>query len=456
MLIIVSDLHLGDGTCGRSISPAAFLLFADRLEELAYNASWRRDDLYKPLESIDILLMGDILDPLHSTLWLEKEIGAEGWVRPWSDPSTPAYAAMLERVTRAILQHNTDALSVLRRLKTDGLHLTPANRQGLPAKGLLKGEVKVPVRIHYMVGNHDWYYHLPLLALDSIRKLVIDAFGLDNPTTPFPHTMEESALIQDTLERYDVYARHGDIYDGFNYSKARGRDSATLGDVFAMEVLNRFPVELEKRMAPDLPPGLITGLRELTNVRPALATPLWISGQLRRNNLSESIQRQLKRIWDDLGHQFISLDFVRAEDKKFKLDIVDGLEMLVSLTRRASFKTLDDIVLWLRQKVWSGDISFAQNALREPAFLERKAQFIVYGHTHHHEIVSLDTIPERKIPTSQLYLNSGTWHTYYDLAVYKPEEQTFIPYEVLTYLAFYKEDERGGRRFETWSGAFSN
>lgn len=41
MLIIVSDIHLGDGTCGKPITPAAFQLFADRLKELAHNSSQR-------------------------------------------------------------------------------------------------------------------------------------------------------------------------------------------------------------------------------------------------------------------------------------------------------------------------------------------------------------------------------------------------------------------------------
>ena len=30
-----------------------------------------------------------------------------------------------------------------------------------------------------------------------------------------------------------------------------------------------------------------------------------------------------------------------------------------------------------------------------------------------------------------MYLNSGTWHTYFDLAINKPEEQKFIPCQVL-------------------------
>jgi len=56
---------------------------------------------------------------------------------------------------------------------------------------------------------------------------------------------------------------------------------------------------------------------------------------------------------------------------------------------------------------------------------------------------------------NQLYINSGTWHSYYDLAVKDPSEQKFIPYQTLTYLNFYKDDEREGRHFEAWSGAYS-
>ena len=54
-----------------------------------------------------------------------------------------------------------------------------------------------------------------------------------------------------------------------------------------------------------------------------------------------------------------------------------------------------------------------------------------------------------------MYLNSGTWHTYFDLAINKLEEQKFIPYQVSTYLSFYKNGEHQGRRFEVWSGSFS-
>jgi hypothetical protein len=42
MLVISSDIHLGDGTTASSISPTAFDLFSNRLSETAYLPhSWK-------------------------------------------------------------------------------------------------------------------------------------------------------------------------------------------------------------------------------------------------------------------------------------------------------------------------------------------------------------------------------------------------------------------------------
>ncbi len=92
------------------------------------------------------------------------------------------------------------------------------------------------------------------------------------------------------LQQYNVFARHGDYYDMFNFDIEEGRDRSTLGDAFTMEVCNRFPAQL-------LRSGLIEEddlksikmLRQMTNIRPALATPLWVTGQLKK--LSEDIAR---------------------------------------------------------------------------------------------------------------------------------------------------------------------
>ena len=107
MLIILSDIHIGDGTCGQSVSSGAFRLFAARLKELAFNASWHADGSYHPLDSVDILLLGDTLEVQHSTLWLDKAVGEPGYVRPWTDRQAPEFAAKIDAITQAVLQNNT-------------------------------------------------------------------------------------------------------------------------------------------------------------------------------------------------------------------------------------------------------------------------------------------------------------------------------------------------------------
>jgi hypothetical protein len=453
MLIIISDIHLGDGTCGKAITPAAFQLFADRLKELAAKASQRVDGHYHPVKTIDILMLGDILDPLHSTLWLEKNPGEPGYVRPWTDFHAPEYATKLSDITRAILKYNQESIAILKSLTQENNALPPVTVRSHGNKD--KRGIRAKVHLHYMVGNHDWYYHLPGPAFDNIRAEIVEAFGLFNSPKPFPHELKESAALSTVLNRYKVYAQHGDLYDSFNYCKEKGRNASSLGDAFSVELLNRFSVEVKQRMGSELPPSIVESLRELVNVRPALATPLWISSQLRQNNIPEDKQKKLKGLWDEMSKEFLKSEFVQEGNIPFKLDAVNGLELAIRLTDRVSFKTLDSLVVWIRKVFGSGETTFSRHALKEEAFLNRKAQFVVYGHTHHYEVVPLDSFPGALHPTNQMYINSGTWHPYYDLAINKPEEQKFIPYQVLTYLSFFLDEERGGRRFETWSGSFS-
>jgi hypothetical protein len=217
---------------------------------------------------------------------------------------------------------------------------------------------------------------------------------------------------------------------------------------------NRFPVEVYKRYGDELPHGIIDSLRRITNVRPALATPLWISGQIKRHAGSTALEAELKKVWDDLCDQFLQLEAVRDQDKAFKFDVVDAMQLLLKISKRTSFDTLNDIVVWVRDRLHEDERSLAEHALQEPAFLDNSARFVVYGHTHHHEIVPLDSDGEPPDEQNQFYINSGTWRSYYDLATKDPKEQKFVRYQTFTYLTFYKDDERSGRMFEAWSGAY--
>src|SRR5512138_237218 len=133
MLVIISDIHLGDGTTANSIAPGAFHLFSNRLRETAYYASFRKDGTYRPVEELDLVLLGDILDPLHSTLWLDTASSDKNYTRPWSDINSPFFAAKLAQTTQAIIDENKKSLEMLRRC-TNGetILLPPADGQARP------------------------------------------------------------------------------------------------------------------------------------------------------------------------------------------------------------------------------------------------------------------------------------------------------------------------------------
>jgi UDP-2,3-diacylglucosamine pyrophosphatase LpxH len=109
------------------------------------------------------------------------------------------------------------------------------------------------------------------------------------------------------------------------------------------------------------------------------------------------------------------------------------------------------LLRWAGKELDSDRLTYYQDALHESAFMEKTAQFVVHGHTHHYELAPLDISQKDEEPFDQMYLNSGTWRPVYELAKVGSDEE-FIGYEELTYLAFFKGDERGGQAFEAWTG----
>ncbi|MGH9788001.1 MAG: hypothetical protein ACRD4U_04765 [Candidatus Acidiferrales bacterium] len=453
MLVIISDLHLTDGTSGQTIKTHAFKIFRERLRDAAYEASWRQGGKYRPISELHLVLLGDILDVIRSTKWLDGP-----GVRPWDNPQSPPFVAMVKNINDAILKHNAHSLDVLKSLN-DGKTITlpPVAADGTPAKvGYepgAEGRVPVEVKIHYLVGNHDWFYHLPGAPYNPIRQSVVQALGLANPPdAPFPHDPSESGVVSQVYAEHQVFARHGDIFDPFNFD--HDRDASSLGDAIVVELLNRFPDVVRQQLGGELPPECTAGLKEIDNVRPLLLVPVWINGSLRRTCPDQSVQKKVKKIWDELAETFLRLAFVRGHDSLFNLfETVDKLEWALKFSRGVSLSGLSRLLSWVRDKAVSREAAFYPNAFTEAAFKNRTARFIVYGHTHHHEIVPLDSAAMASGIVNQLYLNSGTWRRVHELARLNPDEQEFMGYHVMTYLAFYSGDERGGRPFEAWSGA---
>ena len=145
--------------------------------------------------------------------------------------------------------------------------------------GLAVYRQPIKVHIHYLVGNHGWFFHLPGEPYDQIRNTIVDAMGLATPANvPFPHDPSESAPIQLIYCDHRVLARHGEIYDAFNYEGDRNRSS--LGDAIVVELVDRFAMEVGQKV--NLPGPCVAGLREIDNLRPTIAIPVWIDSLLKR------------------------------------------------------------------------------------------------------------------------------------------------------------------------------
>jgi UDP-2,3-diacylglucosamine pyrophosphatase LpxH len=456
MLVVASDIHLSDHTTGVVISEKSFSLFTGRLRELAYQASWRSGGRYEPVREIDFILLGDILDPLQSTRWLEKEPGQDGYVRPWHDPQSAAFITKVREITRAILEKNPHAVGVLKKISQgEGIYLPPANRRGKPDQYTLQ-RVTPRVRIFYMVGNHDWFYHLPGPEYDAIRAEIIQSIGLSNPPGPFPHGPEDAAgELGESLARYRLVARHGDQYDSMSYNPELGRTSATLGDIYSSEVIYRFPFEVARQLGDDLPDRLVQGIQRLANVRPLMATPLWLFEQVRRHGSNPAQVSQVKRIWDQVVGDFLDLDILhnRQFANPHSRNI---LKLVFGISKKIPLETLAAISRLSRNYIANEHVSLARYASQENAIRSGKAEFVAYGHTHSHEVVPLGEA-SKGIDKGPLYINTGSWATFLDYSRQPstPADGRTMPVNLLTCLALYHNGERQGRRFENWWANFA-
>jgi hypothetical protein len=457
MLVIVSDLHLSDGTTGMRTPAGAFELFRARLEDMAYDASQRVDGTYRPIQSLDLLLLGDILDPVSTTRWTDKQKGEPGYARPWSRPDDSAFVNKVGEITDRILQQNAVGLEVLCRMASgEGISLPPPTKAHR-ADSRSAERLPVRVRIHYMIGNHDWYYHLPGLGLDRIRQKITHAMGLSNEAAPFPYVPSESELLDGILKQHSVFARHGDYYDPYNLFN-RDRDRASLSDVVCVELMKRIGVLIRSELLGKLPDGFFGDLDEMGSIRPELMTPVWIASLLDRYQATPAQREKIDEIWHALVEQFSKLDILDEFDQPFKFDMVDGLQAVLKFARLVSIDNLNDWTLAIERlmgRIGLGgrtNSTYEKYAVQEDAYKSREARFIVYGHTHRFSVTALRSTSKNGMPLDQVYLNAGTWLPVHDTCDGDSNNKGFIFHKTMGYLGIYQGEERRGKAYETWNG----
>jgi hypothetical protein len=463
MLVIVSDLHLTDGTTGMCMPAGAFELFRERLQDMAYDASNRGDGTYRPIESFDLLLLGDILDPLPSTGWIAEEKGEPGYARPWSKPDEPAFVNRVSRITENVISANAESLETLRRIAAgEGISLPPATKNHQVDRRVLHDpsshqRLPVQVRIHYMIGNHDWYYHLPGLGMDRVRSKIVKIMGLANNSSPFPYVLDESDLLNHLLQQHSVFARHGDYYDPYNLHK-KNRDHASLSDAVCVELFIRIGVQIRSELQGQLPDGFFRDLDEMGSVRPPLMTPVWIASLLDRYKASTAQREKIDDIWHELVEQFSKLDFLDEINQPFAFDMIDALRIALRFARLTSIDNLNDWALAIEKFTGllglggRSNASYEKYAVQEESYIAREARFIVYGHTHQFAVTPLRSTIQNGASFDQMYLNAGSWLPVHETCDADSNKKGFILHKTMGYLGIFKEDERRSKAYETWNG----
>lgn len=438
MLAIISDLHLTDGSTCETINAGAFRQFVHTLSIQAEAASWRKKPgteqaEFRPVECLDVILLGDILDVIRSERWFLTPI------RPWD--STSVLFDDVRDITRAILRHNHEALAAFRDLGGK-----------LAIRATHTGEVfEIPIRFHYMVGNHDWFYHLRGEQWNRLRAEVCTAMALHNdPEQPFAHLLEDSDTLMTLADLHRVHLQHGDIYDDINYQKEQGRDVASLGDAVVIETLNGFPHRVREILELPMDHPLYLTLKEADNIRPLLALPQYILAAM-EHYADRKQQQKVHEMWTRAYRPFLDLPFVHALDKPWKVDTVDMLKLFFGFQHVTPLSWQSEISHFVER--FMPQESYRKHAAAEPAIISGKSDIVVYGHTHNPEMIPLGVHETGNGRCEQLYINSGTWRRVHQRGLNPAKGFPFISYHVMSFVFVYRDGERFGRRHEMWQGS---
>jgi UDP-2,3-diacylglucosamine pyrophosphatase LpxH len=424
MLIFISDLHFIDGTAGKhNISTDAFKIFFGNIAGTAR----RLRKQHGKIKEIKIVFLGDAFDLLRTQRWFSYPEDE----RPWG-----GHEKKIEKnantIFDAIINENQDTFNLL--------------------KGNLKEQFGLPCEPErtYISGNHDRLCN----RYDSLRDKVCECLGISKRgSKPFDHYVEAID--------YGAYALHGHEHDKFNYEGGisyRHEDHmrVPIGDPITTELVTRLAYLMKDKIAslpltPEEKEKLITNFQEIDNVRPLSAVLEWLLYQVKKDlNLKEMIEDAV----ETSVKAFNTLEFVerwyRYHDKWTTWwDKADKIQSILWLFENFKRFPSEMFLTFLEKGRKPLDLSGA--ASNEYSHLDSRIQYVVYGHTHEPLQIPIRVLETQGGKKEHVYLNTGTWRVRHQKA---REGLGFMSLKNLTYITFYKREERGTDfpSFETWTG----
>ena len=461
MLVVISDLHLNDGSAApENISAKAF-------------AIWMKDVLalakHNKAKELVFLYLGDMVDLLRTEYWFYPKSGdpldaqeSESFPlehRPWGDREInqhpdellPPCRARAIEILRKICQEAREQLAYLRGV-ADGLEAE------LDALG-------IPVRRFFIPGNHDRLFWVE----PTVRQEMLQALGAT--TLPGPRPFEA------ILPEYGLLARHGHEWDPWNYEACQEkRESAELqaddyklvpiGDPITTELLARLPF----LVTTSLPPGIsdevraqvYDQLRHIEDVRPLSKALHWVlvepasvaAGYVKATR--EAIVATMNTAAKQILANFMQIPFVKDwlvkhDQWNLRLDEADKLQEIYKWSKVLDIQRLDTVLKLAEKLGLTAEDDDSRTADRELAYAPN-ARFCVYGHSHTFRHVPMARNTKRE---DLVYFNSGTWRPRVAQA---KDHKSFASYKEMTYLVFYRADEDLGSRdsksvsYELWTG----
>lgn len=466
MLVFISDLHFVDGTAGEHNLPLeAFEIMFDDL-------ATRARDPKRKVQEIKLVLLGDIIDLLRSEKWLADDfpLAARPWGQtglqdiPQPQPDSPTLRRCLE-----ILLGDPD-WGPLRPGPLSPKNLDkPEPPPGLQQDTILWKnwktfyhlrqlknlyEIKQPVEIIYIPGNHDRLVNL----YPELREALGRILGLTLSSDWYPYQFQ--------APNYGVFARHGHQFDLWNYGggadlSRSGQLQLPIGDVFTTEFAVKIPW-LFQRLYGETYPEMAANLRDIDNVRPLGAVLEWIYYRLK---VSGGAKRALDEVFDQVVKELLDIDFVQ----QWRSPATNWDEVLRALSsnwiRWLPKKILDVIQSEDLLGLFLGVTDFLARPEEDPlvkaAYYENiwstdaRYNFIVYGHTHTPLHLPLDVVGGKR---EVAYINTGTWRPRIQRTVTWDKAHDFVEYKHMTFTFFYlpEEDPRnkksGTSSFEVWTG----
>jgi len=482
LIIIISDLHLTDGTfdytdtlnpgndINHDVSSEAFELFWNHIYRIV---TANEADFIK---KITLVLLGDILELRSTTKWMDDKCNPSG-SRPWKEHDNNQIE-VCKKIIDGIDDNNGESLKYICPKK---FNQVKDNSNGL--RQLIDHDIEI--KVVYVVGNHDRM----IVVHDSLKEHVQDRFGWEFSIAT-DGIGEGHVFMVDDIGLLAYHGHGGEKPDIIDFYKNYEEPpiGALLSDVFGRLMYHTQNSEFKK---------LITFSMELDNVRPSSDKFAWILSNLPDKDedpdelaaLRKILKQCLKELLDESDLIFDFL-YSRLREEMDKIpwwgDILISLACLFQSKKKCLKKTLmkllrnmienlrkdeeeyplikifEDIqnnifvklipkLLKKKKNRFSGpDSRYYKNAHHEMKNkVDTPYKYIVYGHSHRYKLIPLITFRGLK---DTFYFNSGTWRKTVEKNIFPEKSGDFQKWNRMTYITFFSESENSDHIFDIWHG----